>query len=153
MSDTMTDDAPDRGVPAAERLLLSSRWEEIHVAQRRLIEALERCGYDGAACFAVRTALEEALSNAVHHGNRNDPDKSVRIEYTADESSVAIVVEDEGRGFDLASVPDPTRPENVDIPAGRGIMLMQAYMTRVEFDAPGNRVRMTYEKKVGSERD
>jgi serine/threonine-protein kinase RsbW len=61
---------------------------------------------------------------------------------------VAIVVEDEGVGFDPAAVPDPTRPENVDIPSGRGIMLMRAYMTEVEFDPPGNRVRMTFKKKA-----
>ncbi len=56
------------------------------------------------------------------------------------------MVQDEGVGFDPAAVPDPTRPENVDIPSGRGIMLMRAYMTEVEFDPPGNRVRMTYRR-------
>ncbi len=142
----MTDDALDRGV-YRERLVLSmGRREELDRIEGRIMDALGRCGFDTHARFAIRTALEEALSNAVLHGNRNDPAKALTIEYAADASAVAITVEDEGVGFDPAAVPDPTRPENVDIPSGRGIMLMRAYMTEVEFDPPGNRVRMTYKR-------
>jgi serine/threonine-protein kinase RsbW len=144
----MTDNASDRGA-YRERLVLSlRRREEFDRVEGRIMEALSRCGFDANACFAIRTALEEALSNATLHGNRNDPAKALTVEYSADASAVAIVVEDEGVGFDPASVPDPTRPENVDIPSGRGIMLMRAYMTEVEFDPPGNRVRMTFRKKA-----
>ena len=105
-------------------------------------------GYNQAACFAVRTAVEEAVSNAIRHGNNEDPDRTVTIEYAADEASVVIDVQDQGLGFEPGSVPDPTRPENVDIPSGRGIMLMQVYMTEVEFRPPGNRVRMTYRRRA-----
>ena len=142
----MTDDVPDCGVHE-ERLVLSMRRrEELDRVEGRIVDVLGRCGFDDAARFAILTALEEALSNAVLHGNGNDPAKALTVEYSANASSVAIVVQDEGVGFDPASVPDPTRPENVDIPSGRGIMLMRAYMTEVEFDAPGNRVRMTYKR-------
>ena len=120
--------------------------EEIDQIEARIKEALDRCGYDAHASFAVRTALEEALSNALHHGNGDDPAKTVRLEFAADAKTVAIVIEDEGFGFDPEAVPDPTRPENVDIPSGRGLMIMRAYMTEVEFEQPGNRVRMTYRR-------
>jgi serine/threonine-protein kinase RsbW len=144
----MTDNASDRGA-YGERLVLSMRQRgEFDRVEGRIMAALQRCGFDAHSCFAVRTALEEALSNATLHGNRDDPAKDLVIEYSADASTVAIVVEDEGIGFDPAAVPDPTRPENVDIPSGRGIMLMRAYMTEVEFDPPGNRVRMTFKKKA-----
>jgi serine/threonine-protein kinase RsbW len=137
----MTDDASDRGA-CGERLVLSARRRgEFDDVGDRITRALGRCGFDSQARFAILTALEEALSNAVLHGNGDDPAKALTVEYSADPSAVAIVVEDEGVGFDPASVPDPTRPENVDIPSGRGIMLMRAYMTEVEFDPPGNRVR------------
>jgi serine/threonine-protein kinase RsbW len=138
-------DAWDRK-PCGERLVLSTRRDEIDAAEGRILSALDRCGFDGQARFAVRTALEEALANAVQHGNHNDPAKRLTVEYAADRSSVAIVVQDEGRGFDPAAVPDPTRPENVSIPSGRGIMIMRAYMSEVQFDPPGNRVRMTFRK-------
>ncbi len=143
MTDGATDHRALRG-----RFILGMRREEIDEAQGRLLAALNQCGYDHASCFAVRTAVEEALSNAIHHGNNNDPAKKVTIEYTASASTVVIAVEDEGRGFDPASVPDPTRPENVDIPSGRGIMLMWVYMTHVEFDPPGNCVRMTLRRRT-----
>jgi serine/threonine-protein kinase RsbW len=142
----MTDDVPDCGVHE-ERLVLSMRRrEELDRVEGRIVDVLGRCGFDDHARFAILTALGEALSNAVLHGNRNDPAKALTVEYSADASTVAIVIQDEGAGFDPASVPDPTRSENVDIPSGRGIMLMRAYMTEVEFDPPGNRVRMMYKR-------
>ena len=143
----MIDDASDRG-SCGERLVLSMRrQEEFSRIEDRIVQVLGRFGFDDQARFAILTALQEALSNAVLHGNHNDPAKALTVEYTADASAVAIVVEDEGVGFDPAAVPDPTRPENVDIPSGRGIMLMRAYMTEVEFDPPGNRVRMVFRKE------
>ena len=125
-------------------IIIGGCREAVERVQRGIQEALGRFGYDSAACFAVRTAVEEAVGNAINHGNANDPDRTVTIEYAANAASVVIDVQDEGLGFDPRSVPDPTRPENVDIPAGRGIMLMRSYMTEVVFKLPGNRVRMTF---------
>ena len=130
-----------------ERFIVGGDRDEIDRIQQDILGVLARYGYDDAACFAVRTAIEEAVSNAIHHGNDNDPRRKVTIEYAADEASIEIEIEDEGAGFDPESVPDPTRPENVDIPSGRGIMLMRVYMSEVEFTAAGNGVRMRYEKK------
>lgn len=126
------------------RLVLGSSRRGIQRAQRSLISAAQQRGYDRASCFALRLALEEALTNAILHGNRNNPRKKVTVRYRVDSGRVVIEIEDQGEGFDPQAVPDPTRPENVEIPAGRGIVLMRAYMTEVEFTAPGNRVRMTY---------
>ncbi len=131
----------------SERFIVGSDRDEIDRIQQVILLALAGYGYDDAACFAVRTAIEEAVSNAIHHGNDNDPRRKVTIEYAADEASIEIEIEDEGSGFDPESVPDPTRPENVDIPSGRGIMLMRVYMNEVEFTASGNRVRMRYVRR------
>ncbi len=125
-------------------IIIGGCREAVERLQRGIQQTLGRFGYDSAACFAVRTAVEEAVGNAIHHGNANAPDRMVTIEYAADVASVVIDVQDEGLGFDPRSVPDPTRPENVDIPAGRGIMLMRCYMSEVEFTVPGNHVRMKF---------
>jgi len=125
--------------------------EDIESAQNTIIEAITACGYDQPACFAIRLALEEAVNNAVKHGNRGNAEKTVALSCQVDQSEVVIDVEDEGVGFDPASVPDPTRSENVEIPAGRGIMLMRAFMTDVVFLAVGNHVRMTYTRLAGSD--
>jgi len=128
-------------------IIIGGCREAVERVQRGLAEALGRFGYDPAACFAVRTAVEEAVGNAIHHGNGGDPGRRVTVEYAADAESVVIDVHDEGLGFDPRSVPDPTRPENLDIPAGRGIMLMRYYMSEVEFTVPGNHVRMRLVRK------
>ncbi len=125
---------------------VSGRREEIEPVERQILEAMDRCGYDPSAVYGVRLALEEVIANAVHHGNNGDPARRVVLRFSADAASVEIEVEDEGLGFDPRSVPDPTAPENVEIPCGRGIMLMRAYMTEVEFEAPGNRVRLRYRR-------
>lgn len=126
------------------RMVLASSTGEIDQAQRSLVSAAQQRGYDRASCFALRLALEEALSNAILHGNRSNPQKNVTVRYQVDSGRVVIEVEDQGQGFDPEAVPDPTRTENLEIPAGRGIILMRAYMTEVQFAAPGNRVRMTF---------
>jgi serine/threonine-protein kinase RsbW len=135
--------------PAEGRLVCRTCREDVEIAERRVLELVERFGYDRASCFAVRLALVEALNNATVHGNKLDPAKSVTLDYRIDSASVFFTVEDQGGGFDPASVPDPTASENVEIPSGRGIVLMRAYMTEVTFHPPGNRVSMIYRRQAG----
>ena len=107
-----------------------------------LLEKVQEEGYANSALFAIRLALEEAVINAIRHGNKFDPAKSITVSVEADADQTAITVTDEGSGFDPKSVPDPTTDENLEKPCGRGIMLMRAYMDEVEFNARGNVVRM-----------
>ena len=108
--------------------------------QERIIGLLESRSYPDRDLFGVRLALEEALVNAIKHGNGMDPAKQVRVDCTFDEDRVTIVIEDVGPGFDVGSVPDPTSEENLDKPGGRGIMLMRSFMSRVEYNDSGNRL-------------
>jgi serine/threonine-protein kinase RsbW len=126
------------------RFILNNRREDIESAERSLLQALESREYDRASLFAIRLALEEALTNAFKHGNKNDPGKIVRMDCRVDPHVIIIDIEDEGEGFDPDSVPDPTEQENVEIPSGRGLTLMRAFMTEVQIHPPGNRVRMRY---------
>ena len=93
--------------------------------------------------FGIRLALEEALVNAIKHGNQMDCKKQVRISYRLHADRFEVHIADEGPGFDPADVPDPTAPENLERPCGRGLMLMRHYMTEVSFNARGNAVRMS----------
>ncbi|MFW6154609.1 MAG: ATP-binding protein [Planctomycetota bacterium] len=111
------------------------------VASRVVAEAKAR-GYCPEAVFAIKLALEEALTNAIKHGNRRDPDKTVRFEYSISPTCAEIRIADQGGGFDPSDLPDPTADENLECPTGRGIMLMRAYMDHVEFNERGNAVRM-----------
>ena len=110
--------------------------------QEEIIAQLERGGWPEHAIFSVRLALEEALANAVKHGNRLDPSKHIRVFCKIDDSDLHMEVADEGPGFDPAAVPDPLSPERLEEPSGRGIMLMRSFMDRVEYIPPGNCVAL-----------
>ena len=93
--------------------------------------------------FGIRLALEEALVNAIKHGNGMDRAKKVLVKYLVDIDRFEITIRDEGPGFDPADVPDPTAVENLERPCGRGLMLMRYYMTNVEYSERGNVVTMS----------
>jgi serine/threonine-protein kinase RsbW len=128
------------------RFVIGNRADEIRSVQTRVVEETAARGYDEAACFAIRLALEEALTNAFKHGNRDHPDSVVTLDCRINADAVNLEIKDEGEGFDPRSVPDPTTVENVEIPSGRGIVLMRAFMTEVRYFPPGNRLRMTYRR-------
>ena len=123
-------------------LVIPNRTEEGQRVESEILQAVEKHQWDERAVFAVRLALEEALVNAIKHGNRMDPTKHVTVRYAVDAQRVFIEVEDEGPGFEPTDVPDPTLPENLENPSGRGLMLMRAYMDEVEHVGRGNLVRL-----------
>ena len=114
---------------------------------RRIQEVIEgsmrALEYGEHDIFGIRLALEEALVNAIKHGNNMDRTKQVRIAYRVQRELFEIQITDEGTGFDPCDVPDPTAVENLERPCGRGLMLMRYYMSEVAFLEGGNSVRMT----------
>jgi serine/threonine-protein kinase RsbW len=110
-----------------------------------LLEQLGLHGWSPSDIFAIHLAAEEAIVNAIIHGNKLDPAKRVHVSCLVSPELVRIEVADEGPGFDPASVPDCTLDERLDVPTGRGVMLMRTFMTRIEYNDKGNRVLM--EKK------
>jgi serine/threonine-protein kinase RsbW len=99
-------------------------------------------GYPQDDVFAVRLALDEAISNAIKHGHRDDPGKNVRVGYHVGPDRTVAEVEDQGPGFDPRAVPNPLAPENLEKPSGRGLFLMRAYLTWCHHNARGNRVTL-----------
>jgi len=129
-------------------LVLASRFDNIEVAERVLLDLCRRAGLESDDDYWLVTALREALANAIRHGNGQDPARHVRVAYVVENSTVTITVEDEGEGFDPKEIPDPTDPENLLRPNGRGIFYMRQFMNRVDFSpAPdgGTAVRMVRE--------
>ena len=110
--------------------------------QKQILKEVERQGFNPNSLFATRLALEEALVNAIKHGNKLDPNKRVIVEAKVSAQRVEIEIEDQGPGFDRASVPDPTAEENLCKCSGRGILLIEAYMNSVSWSRGGRRVRM-----------
>lgn len=128
--------------PLEGKLTLSSDTEEISRVERIVMEAVHRHAFHEQDRFAIKLALEEALANAIRHGNGCDRSKRIRVEFHVGPDVVKITIEDEGCGFDPGHLADPTLDENLEKPNGRGVMLMRVYMDEVCFDGPGNRVTM-----------
>jgi serine/threonine-protein kinase RsbW len=116
-------------------LVLASRFENIEVAERALVDLCHRAGAAEDEEYWLVTALREAVANAVRHGNQQDPCRVVKVTYEISNSTITIRVEDEGEGFDPEDIPDPTDPENLLLPSGRGIFYMRQFMNRVDFDS------------------
>ena len=116
--------------------------ESRETIERAVMEALERRGCGEDDIFSVRLALEEAVVNAIRHGNKADPNRKIYANYSLEQARLVVNVEDEGAGFDLDSVPDPTAEENLEADHGRGILLMRVYMDEVIYNEKGNRVTL-----------
>lgn len=114
--------------------------------QHRIMEDVAARHYGEQDTFAIRISLEEALVNAIRHGNRMDPSKQIHVRYRVTSRQAEFSIEDEGPGFDRHDVPDPTCDENLEKCSGRGILLMEAYMTSVRFDRGGRRLHLLLKK-------
>jgi serine/threonine-protein kinase RsbW len=129
------------GVPFTE-VTIPSDTAEARRFQEEIEKSLQDRRVTEQEIFSVRLALEEALVNAIKHGNQLDRTKKVVISYRLTADRLDVRITDEGSGFDPADVPDPTDVENLDRPCGRGLMLMRHYMTEVNYSPSGNSVSM-----------
>jgi serine/threonine-protein kinase RsbW len=114
---------------------------ELRAILEKLEDWMRVLGYPRKDIFAVALALREAVANAVRHGNRGEPMREVRISYLVTPEKVLAEVQDEGRGFDPGSVTNPfTGADGARPHRKRGLFLIRAYMSWVNFTPPGNRV-------------
>ena len=103
---------------------------------------------DEDSLFDIRLCAEEALRNAIVHGNLSDRRKPVKVSIEIGKGEVIIEIEDEGKGFNPALLPDPTAGDNIMKAAGRGVYLVKRLMDKVEFNETGNRIRMVKRFKM-----
>jgi len=127
---------------------IESSFSRARELEEVIVTAAREKQYDEDAVFALRLSLEEALTNAIRHGNGQNNGKKVRVRYRVEEDQIDIRIADEGAGFELSSVPDPTQVRHLQIPSGRGILLMRAYMDEVQYNQNGNEVHLVKYNKV-----
>lgn len=108
----------------------------------QLLTALRTAQWSEHEIFGVHLAVEEALVNAIRHGNGLDESKYVRAKFQLSADRLWVEIMDEGAGFDPEELPDPTDYDNIECPCGRGVLLMRNFMNRVEYNDRGNRVVM-----------
>jgi serine/threonine-protein kinase RsbW len=115
----------------------------ISASVERTMEMIRASGCALASETDLEITLFEALANAVIHGNAQDASKQVHIVCECRPGKeILIIVRDEGCGFDLSRVPDPTAPENIEAEHGRGILLMRTFMDEVRYEAGGTELHL-----------
>ena len=92
----------------------------------------------------ILVALSESVNNAILHGNQSEESKEVTLLFTIEENQIRIKVSDEGPGFDYENLPDPTAPENLTKPGGRGVFLMKQLSDEINFELEGATIEMVF---------
>ena len=92
--------------------------------------------------FRMRLSIDEGIQNAFSHGNQEDPEKLIFIVIFENEAGWGVVIRDEGKGFNLENVPDPTSPEGMKRESGRGLLIMKQYMDEITYFDGGRVLRL-----------
>ena len=121
---------------------IPSEIKQLKKVSSRILDSLASQHIDEAALFDIRLCVEEAVRNAIVHGNHCDKRLSVTISYWIEDGSFNIEVEDEGKGFDHKELPDPTEEGNMLRNHGRGVYLIRRLMNEVLYNDSGNKVKM-----------
>ena len=111
-----------------------------------LLDRLEQSSWSNKDTFGIHMAMEEAIMNAIHHGNQCADDKHVHVLIEISTDQFYSRVTDQGCGFDPDRVPDPTEEENLDKDSGRGVMLMKSFVDEVIYNDKGNSVELKKKK-------
>jgi serine/threonine-protein kinase RsbW len=130
-----------------DQLIPSDPDAGVHVI-RCVLDHLEQCNWNQRDIFSVHMAIEEAVMNAIKHGNRCDPNKCVHVLVKASDTEFYAKITDQGCGFDPMKIRDPTADENLERPCGRGVMLMRHFMDFVAYNADGNSVEIAKTKST-----
>lgn len=126
-----------------EKLVLKGVITDLRKVCCKVLCHAKQLGYCEDDVFAVHLAMEEAIINAVKHGNRADCSKNVTIEYDITPEKLTIQITDEGGGFEPQNVADPRNGENIYKTGGRGVLLIKSYMDAIEYNQAGNSIIMT----------
>jgi len=131
-----------------KRLKIESKMANLRVIETAIDEVTNMAGIKQDDYGKILVATLEAVNNAITHGNKADPQKIVDVEIKFEESNISITVTDEGPGFDPSTIPDPTKPENIEELSGRGVFLMTKLADSISFNEKGNSVTMNFKEVI-----
>ena len=118
--------------------------ENIRMIESFIDNAKEKYNLDEDIYGNIMIAVTEAVNNAIKHGNSGDKSKNVLLSLYLDDNVIKFQIKDEGIGFDYENLPDPTTPENLEKPGGRGIFLMKNLADEVQFKNKGSEVEISF---------
>jgi len=123
---------------------IPSLAENIRIIESFIDNAKDKFNLNDDIYGNIMISVTESVNNAIIHGNRKDKDKNVKISLSLNEGMIKFKIADQGAGFDYASLPDPTSPENIEKPGGRGIFLMKHLADEIDFEDDGRIVELSF---------
>ena len=127
-----------------QKLKISSSTKNLTIVEKLIEDVCDQMEVSKDHLGNILVAVSEAVNNAIQHGNQNNPEKEVKINFNANDDFLLFSIEDEGGGFDFTNLPDPTLPENIEKPNGRGIFLMKHLADSVDFSKSGKKVELRF---------
>ncbi len=132
-------------IPAKHQTLkINSTTKNLRLIERLIDDVCQVYSVNEDCYGNMLIAVTEAVNNAIHHGNRDNPEKFVRIGFECNDENLVFSITDEGQGFDPDSLPDPTDPTNLDKISGRGVFLMSNLTDFIKFEQGGSRVLLGF---------
>jgi serine/threonine-protein kinase RsbW len=128
----------------AQKFAFASSLKSIESLELLLDELKEQYAISEEIYRSIWVTVNEAVSNAIIHGNKNDPSKKVLLTIESESDTILFTIKDEGAGFDPDSLPDPTSPERLLEPNGRGVFLIKKLSDQVRFLAGGSVVQISF---------
>ena len=123
---------------------IPSLSENIRIIESFIDNAKEKFNLNDDIYGNIMISVTESVNNAIIHGNKKNKDKNVRITLTLNQGIIKFQICDEGEGFDYSGLPDPTSPENIEKPGGRGIFLMRHLADEIDFEDDGRVVELSF---------
>lgn len=131
-------------IETSKALEIYSKSENISLVEKLVDEVCDENNVHEDFYGNILIAITEAVNNAILHGNKNNPEKRIKIAVAAAEPGLKFKISDEGTGFNFDNLPDPTDPINIDKPNGRGVFLMRHLADEVEFFEEGKTVELSF---------
>jgi serine/threonine-protein kinase RsbW len=127
-----------------QKIRITSRAENIILVERMIEDVCDLFNISEDYYGNILVAITEAVNNAIYHGNQANPKKNIDIFFKSFPDHVSFIVKDEGSGFNYDALPDPTNPENIEKPNGRGVFLMRNLADKVSFEDDGSKVILDF---------
>ncbi len=127
-----------------QKISISSKIENIILIEKMIEDVCELFNINEDYYGNILVALTEAVNNAIYHGNQANPEKNIEIFFKTNPEYISFIVKDEGPGFNYDNLPDPTNPENIEKPNGRGVFLMRNLADKVSFEDNGSKVVLDF---------
>jgi len=127
-----------------KEIVLESSFDEVEHLEDYVNELQDWADFNDEDYARIMLTLSEAVTNAIVHGNKENPEKRVTIRSELTDGTLSISVKDEGAGFDPSNIPDPLKEENLLNIGGRGVYLIKQYADDLQFNENGTKLEMLF---------